>query len=118
MNNLFEIVLAVLGSSGLTSLITFLIQRSDRKKDLEVIGKSARTKMLVGLGHDRLLTLTDSYIRRGAITLKEKRNLRYLYEPYKELGGNGDCEIGYEACQKLQVVSEDEAKRMDETVNR
>lgn len=116
MDNLLEIVLAVLGSSGLTSLITFFIQRNDRKKEMEDVGKSSRTKMLVGLGHDRLLTLTDSYIRRGAITLKEKRNLRYLYEPYKELGGNGDCEIGYDACQKLPVISEDEAERMDGNV--
>ena len=32
---------------------------------------------------------------------------------YKELGGNGDCETGYNECMKLRIVTDEEAKRLD-----
>ena len=69
--------------------------------------------MLIGLGHDRVIYLTDKFVRRGSITLKEKRNLEFLYAPYRDMGGNGDCKIGYDACQQLPVVSEEAAEQAD-----
>ena len=113
MKDIIELLLATIGSSGLTSFIMFMINRHDRRKENEEADNSIRAKMLVGLGHDRILYITDRIVKRGGITLKEKRNLRYLYEPYKDLGGNGDCEIGYEACQKLPVITEEEARERD-----
>lgn len=89
-------------SSGFMSLIVFLIQRRDKRRDL-----------LFGLAHDKIVYLTDKYVKRGAITLKEKRNLEILYTPYRNIGGNGDCKIGYEGCERLKIVSEDEAENMD-----
>lgn len=48
------------------------------------------TKMLLGLGHDRIVELCLKYIDRGWIYEEEYENLvKYLYEPYTELGGNG-----------------------------
>lgn len=113
MKDNLEIILSILGSSSLTSFIMFLINRRDSIKENKKADTSARAKMLIGLGHDRILDITDKIIKRGGITLKEKRNLRYLYEPYKELGGNGDCEIGYDVCLKLPVLSEEEAIERD-----
>jgi len=107
-------VISALTSSGVMSLIVFLIQRRDKIKEKEESKVSAQSRMLLGLGHDKILYLTDKYVRRGVITLKEKRNLKFLYEPYSELGGNGDCEVGYAACQTLPVVSEEEAFLHDE----
>jgi hypothetical protein len=95
------------------SLIIYLIGRHDKKKEQENAKDTGQSRMLVGLGHDRIMSLTDYYVRRGGITLKEKRNLEFLYKPYAELGGNGDCKIGYEACQQLEVLSEDEAQAID-----
>ena len=69
--------------------------------------------MILGIGHDKILYLTDRIMQRGCITMKEKRNLNSLYEPYKRLGGNGDCKIGYDACNALPIVSENEAFEMD-----
>lgn len=106
-------VLSALTSSGFMSLIIYLIQRRDKLKDQESANSSAQSRMLVGLGHDRIMSLTDRYVRRGSITLKEKRNLEFLYRPYADMGGNGDCKIGYEACQSLPVVSDDEAEAAD-----
>lgn len=106
-------VISALTSSGFMSLIIYLLQRRDKKKDLEDANSSAQTRMLIGLGHDRVISLTDRYVRRGSITLKEKRNLEYLYAPYRDMGGNGDCKIGYDACQELPVVSDEAAEQAD-----
>lgn len=109
----FTALLSAATSSGVMSLIIYLMQRWDRRKEKEEANSSAQSRMLLGLGHDRIIHLTDRLVRRGSITLKEKRNLDFLCEPYFELGGNGDCRIGYDACQKLPVVSEDAAEAMD-----
>lgn len=112
-------LITAITSSGFTSLVIFLIQRKDKLKEKEAENDSAQSRMLLGLGHDKILYLTDKFVRRGAITRKEKTNLKYLYEPYHDgLGGNGDCEIGYEACTKLPIVSEEEALKMDSILHR
>lgn len=113
MNPTLQTILSSLTSSGFTALVIFLITRWDKKKEAETAKDSAESRMLLGLGHDKLVYLTDKYVRRGAISLKEKRNLEFLYKPYADLGGNGDCKVGYEACQELHVVSDAEAQAMD-----
>lgn len=110
---IITVLITALTSSGFMSLIIYLLQRRDRQKEKEAADTSAQTRMLIGLGHDRVIYLTDKFVRRGAITLKEKRNLEYLYAPYRDMGGNGDCKIGYDACQTLPVVSEEAAEGMD-----
>lgn len=110
---IITVLITALTSSGFMSLIIYLLQRRDRRKEKEAADTSAQTRMLIGLGHDRVIYLTDRYVRRGSITLKEKRNLEYLYAPYRDMGGNGDCKIGYDACQGLPVVSEEVAEGMD-----
>ena len=106
-------VISALSSSGVMSLILYLIQRRDKKKEKAEANKSAQSRMLLGLGHDKIVYLTDKFVRRGAITLKEKRNLEFLATPYFEAGGNGDGKIGYEACQRLPVVSDEDAEALD-----
>ena len=55
--------------------------------------KSARTRLLVGLAHDRIVQSGMYYINREWISPDEYENLYdYLYKPYKELGGNGTAE--------------------------
>ena len=115
---IFVAVLTALTSSGVMSLVIYLLQRSDKKKEKEEIARSAQSRMILGLGHDKIIYLTDKYVRRGAISLKEKRNLDFLCNPYFEMGGNGDCRIGYDACLKLPVVSDETAEEMDITIRR
>ena len=113
MQTITTAVVSALTSSGFVSLVLYFLQRRDKKKEKEESMESATSKMLLGLGHDRILSITDRLVKRGSITLKEKRNLEYLWKPYNDLGGNGDCKIGYDACQKLQVVSEEAAEELD-----
>ena len=113
MQTVITAVVSALTSSGFVSLVLYFLQRRDKKKEKEESMESATSKMLLGLGHDRILSITDRLVKRGSITLKEKRNLEYLWKPYNDLGGNGDCKIGYDACQKLPVVSEEAAEELD-----
>lgn len=78
-SNLMTILVSVLASSGLWS---FLGKIHDKK--------DAKTQLLVGIAHDRIIALGQEYISRGYITKDEYENLYdYLYVPYKECGGNG-----------------------------
>lgn len=72
---------SVLASSGLWA---YLAKRAERK--------DVKTEMLIGLAHDRILSLGMAYIERGWITRDEYENLyTYLYQPYEKLGGNGSA---------------------------
>ena len=68
---------------------------------------------LIGLSHDRLISLCDKCLHRGYITLKEKTTINSIYEPYTALGGNGDCHVAYEEICKLPTISDEEARVID-----
>ena len=87
------ILCAILGSNG----IWMLIQRELDKKD-------NKTKMLIGLGHDRIMQLGMEYLERGCVTPDELENLvDYLYKPYSEMGGNGTAKQIVEKVQRLDM---------------
>lgn len=83
---------SVLASSGLWA---YILKRSDNK--------DAKTEILVGLAHDRILYLGMSYIERGYITKDEYENLEYLYRPYEKLGGNGSAKKVMEEINRLEL---------------
>lgn len=98
MESLLELAVtvfcAVLGSSGVWAFI----QKKNEKKD-------AKTQMLIGLGHDRVMYLGEKYIERGSITSKEYENLVvYLYKPYEMMGGNGSAARVIEEVKKLPLT--------------
>lgn len=75
------IVASVLASSGLWAIIA---KRLDKK--------DAKTELLIGIAHDRIVFLGMSYVQRGYITQDEYENLyTYLYQPYLKNGGNGSA---------------------------
>ena len=91
---LVSILSTFIASAGFWAFLTTVIEK-----------KSARNKMLLGLGHDRIMFLEMAYIKRGNITQSEYENLRkYLYEPYKKMGGNGTAERLMKEVDKLEIV--------------
>ena len=65
---------------------------------------SKENAMLIGLGHDRIITLGKEYLKRGYIYESEYDNLyNYLCKPYKSLGGNGSAERIMEEVKKLPI---------------
>lgn len=87
------IVLAVLGASGFWTLILRLLDN-----------KTAKTKMILGLGHDRIIWLCQKYIDRGWISSDEHEDLiKYLYTPYVGLKGNGTAKRLIDEVNRLPI---------------
>lgn len=85
MNNWFQILLTIIGSVLTSSgLWAYMLKRLEKK--------DTKTKMLVGLAHDRITSLGMQYIEKGWISSDEYENLyEYLYKPYEIMGGNGSA---------------------------
>ena len=78
---LTSVLIALISSTGLWSYIASYRNKHD-----------AKTRLLIGLAHDRIIYLGTQYIERGYITPDEYENLNdYLYQPYAENGGNGSA---------------------------
>lgn len=88
------ILTTLLASAGFWAFVTKIVDK-----------RSAKTKMLLGLGHDRIMSLGMKYIEKGSITQGEYENLyKYLYKPYKDMGGNGSAERLMKEVDKLKIV--------------
>lgn len=93
-DTIIAILLTLLASSGFWAFVLALIEK-----------KSVRNKMILGLGHDRIIFLGMKYVEKGEITQGEYENLnKYLYEPYKKMGGNGTAERLMQEVNKLRIV--------------
>ena len=96
--HLLEIIITVVGAVLASSGFWAFIQHHTNKNNNS-------TKMLVGIGHDRIVYLGMQYIERGSITHDEYENLiTYLYEPYEALGGNGTAEKVVNEVKKLPIT--------------
>jgi hypothetical protein len=116
---LLETILAFIGGclAGAFGFAQFLIKRHDEKQNemKELSAKVDKLTELVeaeslaqkdmqqeirwhgdaiaGLEHDRIIHVGEGFIQKGKITLSEYDDInKYLYEPYKKLGGNGTAE--------------------------
>lgn len=100
----FAIWTTVFASQGLWALILYLVQRKNSKKDKKEEVLNHQSQMLLGLGHDRIISLGKEYLAQGSITEDDFENLnKYLYEPYKALGGNGTAEKIMNDVKKLPI---------------
>lgn len=105
------LIVAILGSSALAalisggfSLILYFVQKRDKKKD-------ASTRMILGLGHETIVELGLEYIKQGYVTDVQYNDLiKYLYEPYEALGGNGTAEKIINEVKKLPIRAMEEVK--------
>ena len=90
---ILAIVSSLLASSGLWAYVFKKLNNRDAQND-----------MLIGLGHDRIMYLGMHYIKQGWISSEEYENLsKYLFEPYRALGGNGSAERIMKEVDKLTI---------------
>ena len=76
------LVVAIFGSQGFW---TWLTNRGKRKSD--------ERRLLLGIAYRSIIEVSELYIKRGNITADEYHELEhYLYEPYKNMGGDGTAE--------------------------
>lgn len=89
----FTILASVLASGGFWTLVQMRINKKD-----------AKTRLLVGLAHDRIVELGMQYIERGYIYQDEYENLNdYLFGPYEQAGGNGSAKRVMDAVRTLPI---------------
>lgn len=103
---ILTILLAVLGSSSLSTFALAFFNRKWAKQDkrndkLDAIMCAQKVIMI-----DRVRYLGTSYIRAGQITLLDKENLTEMHEAYKKLGGNGHLDLVMSEVNKLKIVDE------------
>lgn len=116
LTNIIIALIAGLTGSGGCSVILYLLQRRDKKKDGRTEGDKKRddamkrqSDMLLGLGHDRIVYLGGCYLDRGYITQDEYENLHdYLYGPYLKLGGNGTAKKVMAEVERLPLHKNEE----------
>lgn len=113
--SLFKDFFNVAIGSAILLLIKKIISRLKERKDLNklVVQNTEKRfqvleRAMIAIQHDRIYSLTEEYLTRGYVTLDELDNLDYLYNSYKEQGGNGSGERRYMLVQKLPIVQEGE----------
>ncbi len=95
------VVVAILASNGLWSFIARLIDKY-----------SGKDKLLMGLAYSEIINRAEQYITRGFISTDEYNELdRYLYEPYKKMGGNGTAARLMEKVKQLPSCKPDTGER-------
>ena len=101
---ILSVFASVMASSGFWAFLLSRKEKKERAKEKEEDKKSATNRMLIGLGHDRIINLCIKYIERTWISKDEYEDLmKYLYEPYIELGGNGTAKRLIEEVKKLPI---------------
>ena len=69
--------------------------------------KSSESKLLLGIAYSKIIQLCEYHIENGYVTSDEYHELEhYLYEPYKEMGGNGTAEAMMNEVTKLPKKKE------------
>jgi len=68
--------------------------------------KTQFERLTLGLAYDKIVSMGMAYIERGWITEDEYEDYRkYLYDPYKSLGGNGVTERIVAEVSSLPIMS-------------
>lgn len=94
---IITLAVAVFGSTGFW---TWLMTRNKKK--------TAEARLMMGLAYSEIIKRSEHYIKRGYIGTDEYNELnRYLFEPYKEMGGNGTAEKLMKEVQGLPTSKED-----------
>lgn len=102
------IIAIISGIFGLSNLAMFLIQRYDQKHSKD----RPEYQMILGLGHDIIVTKGEQYIKRGCITKDEYENLNeYLYQPYLKMGGNGTAKKIMSEIEKMPLRDSCDVKK-------
>ena len=92
VDRILTIIGSVLISSGFWGFIVARINKRDETLRAAEVKRANERKLLLGLAHDRIMSLGMEYIKRGWLTKDEYENLNdYLYSPYKAEGGNGSA---------------------------
>ena len=89
----FRLIVEIAGGIAVLAALFTPIYKSVKKqmKKVELVQDA-----LMGLLHDRICRLCETYLRKGFATNEEREQLQVLFMPYKAMGGNHNAESLYE----------------------
>lgn len=96
-----QIILTLIGASGFWTVIQTVVLEIIKAKT----NQNPERRALVGLLHQELVEECEHFIAQGHIKREEYEDLnKYIYQPYKELGGNGTAERLMKEIDKLSIT--------------
>lgn len=94
---IITIIVAIFGSAGFWNWLT---NRGKRQ--------TSESKLLKGIAYSEIIGECERYLARGYISADEYHELNhYLFEPYKEMGGNGTAARMMDAVKSLPPIRPD-----------
>ena len=106
MEYIVPIIVAIVSSTGLSTIIVACLQRRWSKKDREDSRIDALVTAQKVTMVDRVRWLGSKYISDKQIHLEDKENLQAMYDAYKALGGNGHLTTVMQEVDRLPVVGD------------
>ena len=97
--SIVTILVAVITSSGVWGYLDHRRQEKRADRGLE----DAERRLIVAIARSQLVQQSIEYIKRGSVSVEEVDALTALYEPYRELKGNGNAERLYKQAVDLPV---------------
>ena len=84
-----DVVIALISAGSMlvasSGVFSYILKRHNRS--------SAATKLIMALAYFKSYDMAFIYVQRGYVTKDELEDFKkYIFEPYKELGGNGVLE--------------------------
>lgn len=77
--DIITLIVAVFGSTGFWTLVSNLSKV-----------KNAEKRLIMGIAYDKIIYQCEKHIQNGYIPTEEFNELnKYLFDPYKKMGGNG-----------------------------
>lgn len=102
MRDIFiTVVCSLLASGGFWSFLQYKMTQREKRE-------TAQSRAIKALLHDRIYEECKLKIRERKISAEDFENLRYIYEPYRELGGNGTCQRLMAEVERLPIVEPEE----------
>ena len=86
---LIGVVGTFIASSGWWGYRSKKLELEYQRKMTEAAGQTMEHRAIIALLHDRLYALCKAAIRHGSISTDDLDNIKYIWEPYTAMGGNG-----------------------------
>lgn len=97
MSEWVPLIIAVIGSQSLVELVKWLTTRKKSKP---------ADRLLAALAQDRIVYVGSACISKGSISKNQLSVLTSIYNPYKEMDGDGMADTIFERCKHLPLKEE------------
>lgn len=114
MQTFMTLLIAVIGSSSVSTIVVAILHRRWEKEDRCAVTKDDLKPIMEQLNAlkenqkvasvDRIRHIVKAHIAEGCIDLEEKENIMSMYRSYKSLGGNGHLDTVMSELEKIPVV--------------